>query len=154
MMRERVLSTAMRRTLRLDSVQLVDAAGRSRSMKEIARGRVTIVAFGLELQPGGSPVSIAVMNRIAARLAPTVQVVAISVKPRTGNAEALVNARGIRFGAYFDPANDASRAFNAYGFPMYFVVDAAGDLRFAYSLPGQLLAQASVLVAGNVAATR
>jgi hypothetical protein len=153
LMRERVLATATRRPLPLDSVRLTDAAGRSRSLKEIAGGHVTIVAFGLDLRVG-SPVNVANMNRIAAKLGPDVKVIAISITPRPANAEALVRARGIRFGAYFDPANDADRAFNAYGFPMYFVMDAAGDLRFAYSSPSQLLAQASVLTPTAVTGTR
>lgn len=144
-MRSRVLHTAIRRGLRGDSVRLTDAKGRQHTFGDIAKGRVTIVAFGLDLRLG-SPVNVAKMNRIAARLPPGAQVIAIPISPRTDNAEAAVRARGIDFGVYFDPANEASRAFNAYGFPMYFVVDADGDLRFAYSSPSQLLAQASALM--------
>jgi hypothetical protein len=45
----------------------------------------------------------------------------------------------------FDLEHDAVRAFEAYGIPMYFVVDADGDLRFAYSSLDELLVQVSVL---------
>jgi peroxiredoxin len=114
-----------------------------------------VVAFGLELARPGL-VDANAMQRLAARLSQwNAQVLAIDVaEPRTPETVGLVQRRGLTYPIAFDLEHDAVRAFEAYGIPMYFVVDADGDLRFAYSRLDDVLVQVSVLAQQQVAQTR
>jgi peroxiredoxin len=145
-LRERVLGRSIRRSLRGRDVMLTSPDGTRHSFMELAGGRITVVAFGFELARPGL-VDADTMQHLAARLARwNAQVLAIDVyEPRPDEASTIVRRRGLIYPVAFDLEHDAVRAFEAYGIPMYFVVDADGDLRFAYSSLDELLVQVSVL---------
>jgi peroxiredoxin len=154
-LRTRVLGTSIRRSLRGREITLTSPDGTRRSFAKLAGGRITVVAFGLELARPGL-VDANAMQRLAARLSQwNAQVLAIDVaEPRTPETVGLVQRRGLTYPIAFDLEHDAVRAFEAYGIPMYFVVDADGDLRFAYSRLDDVLVQVSVLAQQQVAQTR
>jgi peroxiredoxin len=145
-LRERVLGRSIRRSLRGRDITLTGPDGTRHSFTELAGGRIAVVAFGFEFARPGL-VDADAMQQLAARLAQwNAQVLAIDVdEPRTAKAAALVRHRGLTYPVAFDLEHDAMRAFEAYGIPMYFVVDADGNLRFAYSSVDELLVQVSVL---------
>ena len=145
-MYERVLATSTRKPLRGDRVRLLTSAGEPRTFAALADGHVTVVAFGVELRRPRSPVDADQMQHLSRRLtAQGARLVAIGLGARGPDMPALVRKRGLSFEVYFDEYRDADRAFGAFGFPIYFVVDASGTIRFAYSEPKQLLVQATAL---------
>jgi peroxiredoxin len=145
-LQERVLATSTRRSLRGRDITLTDLSGARQSFSELTSGKITVVAFGLELARKGL-VDADTMQQLSARLTQwNAQVLAIDVdEPRTPEMAVLVRRRGLTYPIAFDLQHDAVRAFEAYGIPLYFVVDADGDLRFAYSSLDELLVQVSVL---------
>lgn len=141
----RVLSGSVRQAIYGDSIGLRDARGRRQTFAEVAKGKVTVVAFGLTLTER-SPVDLAEMDALSKTLRKSdMKLVTIALYPRPTDAAAKLRALQIGFDVHFDDAHEAQRAFQAYGFPMYFVVDAAGDIRFANSEKNQLLLQAHSL---------
>jgi hypothetical protein len=121
-------------------------AGDERTFADLAGSHITVVAFGADLRGRGSPVDLRAMERLSSDIAVhDARVVVIALHRRTADAQEMLRRRGHSIDVFFDPYHEADRAFSAYGFPLYFVVDASGAIRFSYSDVEQLRAQVSVL---------
>lgn len=141
----RVLSTSTRLPLDIDSLDVTDATGRRLSFASVARNRITVVAFGLELSER-SPLDLVRMQELSDALQRDGhQLITFALRDRPADADRKLKTLGIRFRVLFDDAHNAQRAFEANGFPMYFVLDANGDIRFAYSDLGKVRMQAHAL---------
>ena len=153
-MRERILATATRTPLRADRVHLRMATGEARTLAQLADGHVTVVAFGADLEHKGSPVNLAAMQGLASSLAQQgARVVLIALHPwRPGMVDSL-RVRNANIGIVFDDQHEADRAFDAYGFPIFCVVDASGTIRFRYSQMSALRAQVAALTHETQVAT-
>ncbi|MEP7001828.1 MAG: hypothetical protein ABI969_15175, partial [bacterium] len=154
-MRERILSTASRTPLRGDRVRLRLATGETRTFAQLADGHVTVVAFGADLERKGSPVDLAMMQKLASSVAEqNARVLLIALHPwRAGMVDSL-RVRNASVDVVFDDRHEAERAFDAYGFPIYCVVDATGTIRFSYSRLTELRAQVATLAQEQLVATR
>jgi hypothetical protein len=138
----RVLARSTHRPLRGDRVRLLAPGGERRTFAQLADGHITVVAFGADLQHSGSPVDLHAMQRLSTALSrDDARLVVIALHPRTERMPDAMRQRRLSFDVYFDEYHDADRAFDAYGFPIYCVVDARGTIRFTYSDVNQLLAQ-------------
>jgi len=145
-MRERILATAARTPLHGDRVHLRLATGETRTFAQLAAGHVTVVAFGADLEHKGSPVNLAAMQGLATSLAAQgARVVVIALHPWRPGMVDSVRARKVPVDVVFDDHHEAERAFDAYGFPIFCVVDASGTIRFTYSQMGELRAQVAAL---------
>ena len=145
-MRERILATAARTPLYGDRVNLRLATGEARTFAQLTAGHVTVVAFGADLEHKGSPVNLAAMQSLASSLATQgARVVVIALHPwRPGMLDSL-RVRHAPIAVVFDDHREAERAFDAYGFPIFCVVDASGTIRFRYSQLSELRAQVATL---------
>ncbi len=145
-MRERVLATSVRKQLRGDRIRMLTSAGEERTFAQLAAGHITVVAFGVDVRRDRSPVDRDETQRLASYLASQgARLVAVSLEPYAPDVPALMRKHAIPFEVYFDEHHEANRAFDAYGFPIYFVVDAAGVIRFEYSEVRDLRIQVRVL---------
>ena len=153
-MRERILATATRTPLHGDHVNLRVAAGETRTFAQLTAGHVTVVAFGADLEHKGSPVNLAAMQRLASSLSTQgARVVVIALHPwRPGMLDSL-RVRHASIAVVFDDHHEAERAFDAYGFPIFCVVDASGTIRFRYSQMSELRAQVATLTRETQVAT-
>lgn len=142
----RVLARSTHRPLRGDRVRLLTPGGERRTFAQLADGHITVVAFGADLQHNGSPVDLHAMQRLSSKLADDdARLVVIALHPRTERMPDAIRQRRLTFDVYFDEYHDADRAFDAYGFPIYCVVDAHGTIRFTYSDVNQLRTQVRAL---------
>jgi len=145
-MQSRVLALSTHQPMRSDRVRLLTPSGEKRTFAQLADGHVTVVAFGADLQRTGSPVDLHEMQRLSATLAEDgARLVVIALHPRTQGMPEAIRQRRLSIDVYFDEYHEADRAFNAYGFPIYCVVDARGTIRFSYSDVNQLRAQVRAL---------
>jgi hypothetical protein len=145
-MYSRVLARSIRKPLRGDRVRFLTPGGEGRTFAQLADGHITAVAFGADLQHTGSPVDLHAMQRLSVSLAEdSARLVVIALHPRTERMPEAIQQRKLSIDVYFDEYHDADRAFDAYGFPIYCVVDARGAIRFSYSDVGQLRAQVRAL---------
>ncbi|MDQ2664977.1 MAG: hypothetical protein M3Z05_03105 [Gemmatimonadota bacterium] len=145
-MQARVLALSTHRPMRGDRIRLLTSTGERRTFAQLADGHVTVVAFGADLQQAGSPVDLHEMQRLSATLAKdNARLVVIALHPRTAGMPEAIRQRHLSIDVYFDEYHEANRAFDAYGFPIYCVVDARGTIRFTYSEVSQLLAQVRAL---------
>ncbi len=130
-MRSRVLDRATRRPLPA-SIRLERAAGRLVRFDSLARGRVTFVAFWSR-RCGPSLEELPALERMTARLRRQgVGIVTVTDERMSEELQRFLVAKHLSFPVYGDVWRDASRAFNQWGTPSYFVVDASGQVRFAY----------------------
>ncbi len=145
-MYSRVLSRSTHRPLRGDRVRLLAPGGERRTFAQLADGHITVVAFGADLQRAGSPVDLHAMQRLSATLArDDARLVVIALHPRTDRMPEAIRQRKLSIEVYFGEYHYTDRAFDAYGFPIYCVVDARGTIRFTYSDVNQLRAQVRAL---------
>ena len=145
-MHSRVLALSIHHPMRGDRVRLMTPGGEKRTFAQLADGHVTVVAFGADLQRAGSPVDLHAMQRLSATLAEDgARLVVIALHPRTPGMPEAIRARRLSIDVYFDEYHEAERAFDAYGFPIYCVVDARGIIRYSYSGVDQLRVQVRAL---------
>jgi hypothetical protein len=145
-MHSRVLALSIHHPLRGDRVRLLTPSGEKRTFAQLADGHITVVAFGADLQRKGSPVDLHEMQRLSVALAEDdARLVVIALHPRTPGMPEALRQRKLSIDVYFDEQHEADRAFNAYGFPIYCVVDARGAIRFSYSDVEQLRVQVRAL---------
>jgi peroxiredoxin len=132
-------------------VRLADAAGRTRDLKDLAAGRVTVVAFtsrfcapALEDMP-----RLAAVRTRLERAGVRVLVVVEEAGPSPALAAALAKA-GLSGPVHFDTRHEASRAFNQWGTPNYFALDGDGRVRFEVTSSAEdVLAEAEALLAAD-----
>jgi thiol-disulfide isomerase/thioredoxin len=159
---ERMLAGASARSLRSDA-RVRDLDGRAHSVRDLTKGRVTIVAFWSRFC-GPAVEALPRMNEVASRLDRVgVPVVSILDEPSSSPAlQAFLREQHVTTPVYLDSHHAASRAFNQWGTPYFYVVDGEGRIRFdVTNSPDEALARAealrlsaSTMGAGNIADTR
>lgn len=145
-LRKRILATSVHTPLRGERVHLRSASGATETFAQLSAGHVTVVAFGADLNYKASVVNLAEMQSLAADIgAQHARVVVIALHPWSAGMLDSLRVRHTPIDVRFDDAHEADRAFSAYGFPIYYVVDASGTIRFAYSRVRDLRAQVATL---------
>lgn len=150
-MRLRVLEEARNRALGRE-VRLLDDGGSEVRLDDLRAGRPTVVAFwsrhcGPALQQ--LPAVVALERKLAARGA---ALIVITEEQRADELTRLLAERAPGLEVYHDQWRDATLAFQSWGTPQYFVLDADGRLRYEYSAVEDVLRQVSALSDTPVAA--
>lgn len=146
-MRAVLLASAVRDGLPAD-IPLVDAAGRRRTLRQLAAGRVAVVTFW---SPTCAPSrhQLSALDSLGARLARRgMALIPIGEREASATTAEVLRAQRVTTPVYYDAAAAARRAFGQWATPDYYVVDAAGRVRFRHSDLAHVLAQA-VAVAGE-----
>jgi thiol-disulfide isomerase/thioredoxin len=127
---ERLLSGASVRALaRGARVRSLD--GKTQELRELTTGHVTVVAFWSRFC-GPAIEELPQLNKVASRLA-RVGVPVVSIVEETNPSPELTSflrEKHVTVPVYLDRWHEASRAFNQWGTPYYYVVDAEGRIRF------------------------
>jgi len=127
-MRERVMVHATRRPLPA-RVRLRDGEGRTVSLREVAAGRPTFVAFWYRYCPP-SAAQVPQLQQVVAMLRARGFAVVTVAEPLTPEFRRYLRDEGLTLPVYEDPWNDLEEAVRNWGTPSYYVLDAAGNLRF------------------------
>jgi peroxiredoxin len=131
LMYERTLAEASSDFVRLDVV-VADEDGASRRLSDILADQVTVLAFwsrGCVPSLNQLPQLQQVTDRLNDRGIPLVAITSEVVSPAFSR---FLAQRGVHFPLYHDVSGQALRAFNSWGTPDYYVLDAEGLLRFAH----------------------
>lgn len=142
----RMLADASARSLP-NSIRVRDLDGRPRSLAELANGQVTVVAFWSRFC-GPAVEDLPRLNAVAARLARAgVRVVSIVDEPTASNElKTFLQEKHVTTPTHLDTWHEASRAFNQWGTPSYYVVDTEGRIRFdVTNSADEVLARAEAL---------
>jgi thiol-disulfide isomerase/thioredoxin len=128
-MLERTLAQASVDVLR-PNVEVADGDGTRMLLSDIVANRPTVVAFwSRSCAPSLS--QLPELQELAERLETQgVSVVPITDEPISADLTAFLAERGIDLPVYHDIRGEAIRAFDSWGTPMYYVLDAQGRLRF------------------------
>jgi len=143
----RVLAEAIEAPLK-GAVRLSDAAGHEQDLSTIARGRVTFVFFwASDCQPAMQELPAA--DSVATILARQgIAVVSVTQDAPSPALSTLIGQKRLVTPVLYDLRKDVARAFDQWGTPAYFVLDAQGRLRFRSSSdPLAVLVQARALAA-------
>lgn len=126
----RMLAGASARSLP-DGVHVRDLDGRERNLRDLTKWKVTVVAFWSRFC-GPAIDDLPRLNRVAAQLARSgVHVMGIVDETRSSNElTAFLQEKHVALPTYLDARHEATRAFNQWGTPSYYVVDAEGRIRF------------------------
>jgi peroxiredoxin len=143
---KRMLAQAPARSL-IGKPRVRGIDGQTHDLADLTNGQVTVVAFwsrscfpAVEELPR--------MNDVAVQLARSgVRVVSIVDEANSSSQlNAFLNEKHVAVPTYLDTWHEASRAFNQWGTPSYYVVDADGRVRFdATSSADEALARAEAL---------
>jgi thiol-disulfide isomerase/thioredoxin len=127
---ERMLAGASARTL-ARNVRVRTLDGTAQSVRAITKGRVSVIAFWSRFC-GPAIQELPQLNEVAARLAQVgIPVVSIVDEPKaSAELQAFLKEKQVTVPVYLDSWHEASRAFNQWGTPYYYVVDAEGRIRF------------------------
>ncbi len=112
--------------------RLRDGAGREQTLRAVAAGRVTVVAFWSRFC-GWALEDLENLNDVAKRLdeSGARMVLVLDDEPApTPALTAFLAGRKVSTPVWFDVSHTTSKAFNNWGTPMYYVLDEAGRLRF------------------------
>jgi thiol-disulfide isomerase/thioredoxin len=124
-----------------------DRAGRSHTLRELAGGKVTVVAFWSRFC-GPAIETLPRLNAVAARLKRD-SVRVVSIIDETADSKELtsfLNEKNVTLPTYLDTWHESSRAFNQWATPNYYVLDSSGRVRFKVSdSADEALAQAEAL---------
>ncbi len=141
----RILADTVRWSPRPSSI--ADKHGNHVLLTELIAGRKTVLIFWAR-SCGYSVEEIPQVVRLRELLGSSdVQVLSITADDRSGpDMEAFIAARGVDYPVYYDLGAEATNALGVSAIPAYFVLDASGNVRFAYSqvsdIPRQLAALA------------
>ena len=144
---ERMLEHASTRSLPA-SIELRDIDGATHELRDLANGHVTVVAFWSRFC-GPAVEDLPRMNAVAERLTRKgARIVSIVEEARTSpELAAFLRDKKVTMPTYFDTRHEASRAFNQWGTPYYYVLDADGRVRFDVATTSdEVLARAEVLL--------
>jgi thiol-disulfide isomerase/thioredoxin len=123
------------------ALRLVDGAGAPASL----RGRPTVVVFA-KSGCGFSLRALPQVQRLSAEFARGgVRTVVVTDEAPSAELQAFFRGRGFTGPVLHDPWRSTHSAFGSSGTPEYFVVDAAGTIRFEYSSLAELPAQVEAL---------
>jgi len=144
---ERMLEHASTRSLPA-SIELRDVDGAAHELRDLANGHVTVVAFWSRFC-GPAVEDLPRMNAVAERLTRKgVRIVSIVEEAKASpELAAFLRDKKVTMPTYFDTRHEASRAFNQWGTPYYYVLDADGRVRFDVATASdEVLARAEVLL--------
>jgi peroxiredoxin len=131
-MRLRVLEEAKNRALGRD-VRLLDRAGAEIELDDLRAGRPTVVAFWSR-HCGPALEQLPAMAKLRQQLdARGAALIVITEEQRADELTQLLAERAPGLEVYHDHWRDGTLAFQSWGTPQYFVLDASGRLRFEYS---------------------
>jgi len=126
----RMLAGASVRSL-AGSARVRSLDGSTQQLREITRGHVSVVAFWSRFC-GPAIQELPQLNAVAARLS-KVGVPVVSIVDETDaspDLKAFLTEKHVATPVYLDSWHEAGRAFNQWGTPYYYVVDAEGRIRF------------------------
>ena len=125
------------------SSSLADKNGNRVLLSDLTEGRTTVLVFWAR-SCGYSVGEIPQVLRLRELLESSgVQILSITTDDQPGpDMEEFIAARGVTYPVYYDLGAEAKNAFGVSGVPSYFVLDASGSVRFAFSqvadIPRQL----------------
>jgi thiol-disulfide isomerase/thioredoxin len=127
----RMLADARARSLSGEP-RVRDMDGRTHSLRELMKGRVTVVAFWSRFC-GPAIEDLPRLNAVAARLEREgVRVVSIIDEPAASDAlKTFLREHRVTVPTQLDAWHESSRAFNQWATPSYYVLDSDGRVRFA-----------------------
>ncbi|MDE0075291.1 MAG: TlpA disulfide reductase family protein [Gammaproteobacteria bacterium] len=143
----RILADTVRWAPRPNSV--ADKHGNRMPVPDLVAGRTTVLVFWTR-GCAYSVDEIPQVLRLRERLDPNaVQILSVTTDDQPGpGMEEFIAARGVSYPVYYDLDAEAQNAFGVSGTPAYFVLDASGNVRFAFShvsdIPRQLEALAQL----------
>lgn len=152
--RQRMLARAESRPVE-PRARIADAGGATHRLGDVLRGRTSLVVFwsrfcfpAVEELPR--------VNAVAATLVEQgVQVLSIVEEEPSEELEQFVRDKDLGMPVYHSVQGEAGNAFNQWGTPAYYIVDARGRVRFDYASPvEELLAQVEALRLEAVASGR
>ena len=129
------------------SSSLADKNGNRVLLSDLLEGRNTVLVFWAR-SCGYSVAEIPQVLRLRELLESTgVQILSITTDDQPGpDMEEFMAARGVTYPVYYDLAAEAKSAFAVSGIPSYFVLDASGSVRFAFSQVADIARQVEALV--------
>lgn len=129
------------------SSSLADKNGNRVLLSDLIEGRNTVLVFWAR-SCGYSVAEIPQVLRLRELLESTgVQILSITTDDQPGpDMEEFIAARGVTYPVYYDLAAEAKNAFGVSGIPSYFVLDASGSVRFAFSQVADIARQVEALV--------
>ena len=145
-MRERTLRDAKSRRLP-DRIRLVTADGSTTSFSDIVGEQIGFVVFwdrycGFAIQalPGIQQIAQTLEER-------GVEIVIVAEQPPSEELDAFMQKKEFERRLYHDTRREASRAFNNWGSPTYFITDGSGRVRFEYTSLESAVRQVDALIA-------
>ena len=128
------------------SSSLADKNGNRVLLSDLIEGRNTVLVFWAR-SCGYSVGEIPQVLRLRELLESTgVQVLSITTDDQPGpDMEEFITAQGVTYPVYYDLAAEAKNAFGVSGIPSYFVLDASGSVRFAFSQVSEIPRQLDAL---------
>jgi len=127
------------------SLRLQTTDATTQRLSAVLAGRVGVVTFWSRFC-APSLQDVALLPTFANRLdSAGVALIAITEETPSPAVRAFVASRKLDVPTYHDTWGEASRAFQAFGTPQYFVVDDRGRIRFRYTTLAKALTQAVVL---------
>lgn len=145
-MRERTLREATTRALP-ERIRLVMPDGSTDTFRAITDGRAAFVTMWSR-SCGWAVRALPDIERIARDLeARGVAVLVIAEQPPSQELDRFLQESGVDLPLYHDMRREATRAFNSWGTPEYFITDREGRIRFEYTDLGSVLRQADALTA-------
>jgi hypothetical protein len=143
----RVLETSFVRSP-LGSPRLVDAYGTVRPLRTVAAGKVTAIVFSSR-NCGWAIEDLAQMNAVAAEIKKRGAQLLFVIDDEAGPSPALtafLAEHKVTVPVWFDVDHSMSKAFNNWGTPQYYILDAQGRSRFnAVSDAGEALVRVEAL---------
>jgi len=143
-MHDRTLEDATMRSLP-DPVRLKTRDGQTRTLRDIAAGRVAFVTMW-DRYCGAAIEALPEIERLANELeARGIAAIVIAEQPPSPELDAFLREKNVEITLYHDTRREAIRAFNAWGTPEYFITDADGRIRFEYTDLSSALRQVAAL---------
>ncbi len=143
-MHRRTLRDATMRSLP-ERIRLVTRDGTTRTFREITNSRVTLVVIW-NRYCGEAIQALPDIGRLAQVLEERgIAVVIVAEQPPSDDLYEFVRERGVTQPLYHDTRHEATRAFNSWGTPEYFITDELGRIRFEYTDLFSALRQAEAL---------
>lgn len=150
-MRRRVLKDAVSRSLPT-APRVTVRDGRTVSFDDLTAGSVTVVAFWSR-HCGWSRLQVPGFSKLERQLANRgIRLVAITGEHPSASLDGFIREANVDFPVFYDRGGEAGRVFATMRTPDYFILDAAGRIRFANTDLSRVLTQAVALTPDTSAA--